>query len=149
MRVIWNTALRRGFPLPVPLAAAALAALLTGCGGEDRPLRLSDLTSAELRYVTRFVTLERARAVALADRPLGDALLDSLSAAWGDSSLAEAKAALPHDPRRLGRLDELLARLLAAEQDSLLVAPVPRRLRAPLTEPPPEPKSPDVAGGSP
>ena len=36
----------------------------------------------------RMVTLERAKAVALADREQGEALLDSLAAAWGDSFVA-------------------------------------------------------------
>jgi hypothetical protein len=112
--------------------------MIAGCRGDDRPLRLTDLTPEEELYVTRFVTLERARAVALADRAAGDALLDSLAAAWGDSSLAETLAALPEDARRQAKLHTLLAAILEAEQDSLLAAPDERRLGASLVDPPHE-----------
>lgn len=130
-----------------PVRVMLLALLLTtaaGCRGQSRPLRLQDLTPAESRYVTRFVVLERAKAVALADRRLGDALLDSLAAAWGDSALSETLAGLPADPVRAGRLQQLLGRVLAAEADSLLEAPRADRLGSPLGEAP-APAPPDTA----
>ncbi|MBK6900310.1 MAG: hypothetical protein IPH09_14025 [bacterium] len=136
MSVIWNTSRRRGFP-PAGRAVAALWLLaVAGCGPEGgRPLQLSDLTPPERLYVTRFVTLERARAVALVEPGRGGALLDSLAIAWGDSSLAAARSALPADPRRQALLHGLLGRILRAEQDSLLDAPRPDRLDAPLPDP--------------
>jgi len=137
MSVIWNTARRRGFPPAVRAAAALWLLAGAGCSPEGgRPLRLSDLTSTERLYVTRFVTLERARAVALVDPGRGGALLDSLAVGWGDSSLAAVRAALPEDPRRQALLHGLLGRILRAEQDSLLDAPRPDRLGAPLPDPP-------------
>ncbi len=111
---------------------------ISGCRDDvSRPLRLDDLTPAEHRFVTRFVVLERARAVALVDRETGDALLDSLAAAWGDSALAEAQAAQPDDAKRQAALQTLLAVILDAEEDSLVLAPDARRLGAPLTDTPP------------
>ena len=137
MTVIWNTRRRPRFPPAAGTAAALLLLAVAGCGPEGgRPLRLSDLKPAEREYVTRFVVLERARAVALVDRGTGEALLDSLAAAWGDSSLAGARAALPADPRRQALLHGLLGRILRAEQDSLLDAPRPGRLDSPLPDPP-------------
>lgn len=137
MSVIWNTACRRGFPPAARTAAALWLLAVAGCAPEGgRPLRLSDLTPPERLYVTRFVTLERARAVALVDPGRGEALLDSLAVSWGDSSLAAARAALPADPRRQALLHGLLGRILRAEQDSLLDAPRPGRLGAPLPDPP-------------
>jgi hypothetical protein len=137
MTVTWNTACRRRFPALGGAAAVLWLLAGAGCGPQGgRPLRLSDLTPAEREYVTRFVTLERARAVALVDRSRGEALLDSLAVSWGDSSLALAQAALPADPRRQALLHGLLGRILRAEQDSLLDAPRPGRLGAPLPDPP-------------
>ncbi len=121
--------------------------LLGGCRDGKRPLRLADLTPAEEQYITRFVTLERARAVVLVDREAGDALLDSLAASWGDSSLVEAQAALTGDANRLEKLHTLLSMILDAEEDSLLAAPVARRLHAPVLDPPPQAPPPDVSTG--
>jgi hypothetical protein len=114
----------------------ALAAGGAGCesAGELRP---DDLEPGELRYVTRVVVLERAKAVALADRAAGDALLDSLAAAWGDSSLAETEAGVPDDPGRAAAVGRLLQRILEAELDSLVLAPRPDRLAQPLPDPEP------------
>jgi len=117
------------------LVLPALLATLSSCREEPRPLTLADLAPAEREYVTRFVQLERARAVALSDRAGGEVLLDSLAAAWGDSALARAEGALPSDTARLAALHDLLARILQAEEDSLLLAPVPSRLTAPLPPP--------------
>jgi hypothetical protein len=114
-----------------PLLALALA-LLPSCG-RDR-LDVPDLTAAEREFVTRFVVLERAHAVALADPAVGTALLDSLSRAWGDSANAIARRQVPAEPERAAAVYELLGRILAAEGDSLVRAPVARRLRAPLPQ---------------
>jgi hypothetical protein len=113
------------------------AALLTGCQNEAKTLQLADLTPAEHRYVERFVVLERARAVAMVDAPSGLALLDSLAVAWGPGSMTETGKDLPQRPQRISALHDLLARILEAESDSLLQAPLPRRLGAALPDPPP------------
>ncbi|MBC8424501.1 hypothetical protein H8E07_10290 [bacterium] len=120
------------------LGLLALLAL-AGCRDGNDALRLADLEPAEERYITRFVILERARAVALVDRAAGDALLDSLAASWGDSALVETLAALPDTPRRQAQIHALLEAILTAEEDSLLAAPAARRLHAPLSDPPPAP----------
>ncbi|RKZ18164.1 hypothetical protein DRQ50_04255 [bacterium] len=128
---------------PVVLAATVLHAALfialavaPGCSNEPAsPLEVTDLSDAELLFVQRIIVLERARAVALQDRETGDALLDSLAAAWGDSSLADTAAAMPGEPERAARIGRLLVNLLAAEQDSLIHAPRPDRLGAPLPTP--------------
>ncbi len=118
------------------LAAACAVAALVACEQRREALRLADLSSTERLYVERFVTLERARAVALADPDRGDAILDSLSRAWGDSALEWTLNTLPRQPRRVAAVFNLLGRVLAAEADSLVQSPLPRRLRAPLPEPP-------------
>ncbi|MBC8423209.1 hypothetical protein H8E07_03720 [bacterium] len=111
--------------------------LSSGCRSDNaRPLRLDDLTPAEHRFVTRFIVLERARAVALMDRETGEALFDSLAAAWGDSALAQARADQPEDTKRQAALQTLIASILDAEEDSLVLAPEARRLGAPLLDPP-------------
>jgi len=115
----------------------AAAAGLAGCGDADRPLTVADLTPGEALYVQRVVVLERAKAVALVDRAAGDALLDSLAAAWGDTALDATAAGIPREPERAALVADLLGRLLVAEQDSLTLAPRPDRLGAPL--PPPAP----------
>lgn len=116
----------------------ALAAVAAGAGCESPgELRLDDLDSGERLYVTRVVVLERAKAVALADRSAGDALLDSLAAAWGDSSLVETEAGAPDDPARAAAVGRLLQRVLESELDSLVLAPRADRLSAPLPDPQP------------
>ncbi|MFO7653288.1 MAG: hypothetical protein R6X25_05630 [Candidatus Krumholzibacteriia bacterium] len=114
--------------------ATALTAL-AGCEPGEPTLDLQDLTPAERRFVTRFVVLERARAVAMADPDRGEALLDSLAAAWGDTAAAVARQSVPADPHRAGALYDLLRRVLEAEQDSLVFSPDPDRLDAPLPRP--------------
>jgi len=124
----------------VPCLAAACAVLIcagTGCSQRAETLQLANLSYAERLYIERFVTLERARAVALADPDLGDALLDSLGRAWGDSALEWTLHTLPREPRRVAGVFGLLGRILAAESDSLVQAPLPRRLRSPLPDPRP------------
>lgn len=112
------------------IAMSSSSLFLTSCG--DRPLDLDDLTAPELEFVTRFVVLERARAVALAAPTVGTALLDSLAAAWGDSANVRARDQVPADPTRAAAVYDLLTRILTAEADSLVQAPVARRLTAPL-----------------
>jgi hypothetical protein len=114
-----------------------LACGLGGCGKETKSLQLRDLTSGERRYIERFITLERARAVALVDSKLGSTLLDSLATAWGDSSLAETRRGLSNNPQRAAAVHDLLLRILDAERDSLVQVPSSRRLTAPLPDPPP------------
>lgn len=120
-----------------------LTALLPACEKEEPELGLADLTGAESLYVSRIVVLERAKAIALVDRKLGNAVLDSLHAAWGDSALPEALAGAPTAPRRSARVHALLVRILEAERDSLLEAPRVDRLGAPLPDPPPAPVDPE------
>jgi len=117
------------------ILVAAILLAVTGCGRGDSPLRLQDLSATELSYVERFVVLERARAVAMDDRAVGESLLDSLAIAWGDSSLQEARSALEIEPGRLAEVHLLLGRILDAERDSLLSSPTPERLAAPLPDP--------------
>ena len=144
MSVSMKTPLRRTLTLTAWLVPALL---LVGCRDAQHPLRLADLTPAEEMYITRFVTLERARAVALVDREAGDALLDSLAASWGDSSLVETRAALPVDASRLEKIHTLLATILDAEEDSLLAAPESRRLHVPVPDPPPAALPADASAG--
>lgn len=133
MRPITKT---RTGALPNACVWLVLLLIAAGCRDEVRPLRLDDLDAAERLYVERFVVLERARVLALVDAETGAAALDSLAAAWGDSALAEARAALPDDSVRLAALHTLLAEILGAEEDSLTLAPVLRRLSAPVLDPP-------------
>jgi hypothetical protein len=114
-----------------------LAASVAGCQTRPDSLQWQDLTPAERQYVTRFVVLERARAVAMVDADRGPALLDSLAVAWGDSSLVETHRDLSRQPRRVAAVNDLLVRILDVERDSLVLAPEPRRLNAPLPDPPP------------
>jgi hypothetical protein len=116
----------------VLLASAFGLTLLASCG--EAPLDLDDLTPAEREFVTRFVVLERARAVALAEPVIGTALLDSLAAAWGDSANAVARHQVPSRADRAAAVYDLLGRILAAESDSLIHAPLARRLTAPLPQ---------------
>lgn len=141
--------LRCSYRLPRVLAMIlASGMLLSACG--DRRLELDDLTAPEREFVTRFVILERARAVALAQPTIGAALLDSLAAAWGDSANVSARNQVPSEPARAAAVYELLTQILAAEADSLVQAPVARRLAAPLpqgTKPVPGPTLPPVDEG--
>jgi len=115
---------------PALLASFTCLTLLASCG--EAGLDLDDLTPAERDFVTRFVVLERARAVALAEPAVGAALLDSLAVAWGDSANVIARGQVPARADRAVAVYDLLGRLLAAESDSLVHAPVARRLAAPL-----------------
>lgn len=130
--------------LPAVLACVLACVLAGGCES-DGEVGLRDLDDGERRYVERVVVLERAKAVALVDRARGEALLDSLDAAWGDSSLAETLAGVPDEPGRAAAVGRLLQRILAAELDSLVHAPRPDRLAAPL--PNPQPAREETSGG--
>ena len=127
------------------LAAGLLSS--PGCEKEDHPLTLDDLTGGEYVYVERMVILERAKTIALIDRAAGDAVLDSLAAAWGDSSLDRTLAGAPQLPLRSEAVAALLRRVMAAEQDSLRVSSAFDRLPAPLPVPPaPEPEAEKTEG---
>ena len=115
-----------------PVLTALL--ILVGCSEQDQTLQLQDLDPGEKLYVTRMVTLERAKAVALVDSTCGNSLLDSLALAWGDSSLTQARTAATKDPTRSQLVNQLLLDILSAEQDSLTLAPWPDRLDTPLPE---------------
>ncbi|MHB8079183.1 MAG: hypothetical protein ACYDIE_08010 [Candidatus Krumholzibacteriia bacterium] len=131
------TSLKHRVPVLVPFLVAVGLAAAPGCARRADTLQLADLTPTERLYVEHFVTLERARAVALADPDLGDALLDSLGRAWSDTALEWTLHTLPKEPRRVAGMYGLLSRILNAENDSLVKAPVARRLRAPLPDPKP------------
>ena len=135
------------FPVVIPFILFSCLLVGTGCEREKPDLQLRDLTETETRYLTRIVVLERAKAVALADGEAGTALLDSLAAAWGGDGLAETLAGAPAAPRRSAQVHRLLVRILKAEQDSLMEAPRPDRLSAPLPDPAPDPDDPAPAGG--
>lgn len=122
--------------LLLPLAAACLLPA-AGCEKEEPPLTLDDLTGGEYVYVERMVILERAKSIALIDRPAGDAILDSLATAWGDSSLALTLGGAPSEPLRSEAVAALLRKVLAAEQDSLRASSAFERLTSPLPNPPP------------
>jgi len=125
----------------VALLAVALGALLAaGCADRPDSLRLADLTEGERLYLERLVVLERARTAALLDRPRGEALLDSLAAAWGDSVVHRTVAGAPSNPARARLFGLLIGRVVRAEQDSLLAGDPFARLRAPLPDPPPAAK---------
>jgi hypothetical protein len=81
--------------------------------------------------------VERAKAVALVYRENGEALLDSLAAAWGDSAGSETVRGLSGDPSRSVVFNDLLLRVVSAEQDSLLQVPGRNRLQSPLPSPAP------------
>jgi hypothetical protein len=128
--------LSRRFPLVLLAAAVVLAG---GCEKEEEPLTLAGLTGGESLYVERMVLLERAKTVALVDRVAGDALLDSLAAAWGDSSLQETMTGVPSEPLRAANVAQLLRRIIAVEQESLKTTSGLDRLSLPLSDPPPLP----------
>jgi hypothetical protein len=125
-------------PLILTFLLAALGPL-AGCDQQESPLTVADLSEEEYLYIERIVVLERAKTAALLDRDVGDALLDSLAAAWGDSSLQETLQGAPRDPIRSAAVTALLRRILVAEQDSLKSATGSERLHLPLPEPAPEP----------
>lgn len=128
--------LRISVPLLILMLPALL--LLSACEKKEHPpLQVEDLTPGELLYIYRLVTLERAKAVALLDRPTGDSILDSLAIAWGDSARKDTAAGLSGDPIRARQVGNLLKRILEAERDSLIQAARPDRLYAPLPNPPP------------
>ncbi len=110
---IRRTLPRRRGALPSCCAILLAVGLLTACQGEDRSLGLEDLAPAERTFVERYIVLERARAVTLAEPALGAALLDSLAAAWGDSADDDARATLSSDAERARRLYDLVERLRA------------------------------------
>lgn len=120
--------------LNLSLLCVALA-LVAGCQDKPDQIDLADLDAGERQVVERYIILERARAVALADPATGSAILDSLAAAWGDSAAVEAQRMLPTQPLRASLIHDLLRRMLEAEQDSLVHAPDPRRLTAPMPTP--------------
>lgn len=111
-----------------------------GCDKNDAPLALSDLSGDEFIFVERMVILERAKTAALLDRETGDAILDSLFVAWGDSSFPLTLVGAPRDPVRSEEVGTLLRRVLGAEQESLLTSTGLDRLNQPLPEPKPEPE---------
>jgi hypothetical protein len=127
--------LRRLAVRPWPAVVAVLIVALTGCLRGDPDVDLASLTPGERLYIERSVNLERARAVALVDRARGDALLDSLAAAWGDSARRDVLAGLPGDPVRATAVHRLLLDVIAAEQETLLAAPGVERLGLPLPVP--------------
>ncbi len=135
------------FPVLMFLMLVACLLTATGCGQEKTHLMLEDLTPAENLYLTRIVILERAKAVTMVDRQTGTTLLDSLAIAWGDSSLKETVAGAPTTPDRSGLVHGLLARILKAEKDSLMHAPRPDRLTAPLPNPVPVEESVPLSKG--
>ena len=109
--------------------------LLGACEQSEKTLQLPDLTQEEHTYIERLVVLERAKAIALNDREKGSAVLDSLSQAWGDSVESETAAIAPAEPIRSRAVHDLLKRIIAAEHDSLLLAPTIERLSVPLPDP--------------
>jgi hypothetical protein len=131
---------RRLFSL---LLLSVLIPVLTpsaGCDKSDAPLALSDLSGEEFIFVERMIILERAKTAALLDRETGDAILDSLFVAWGDSSFPLTQVGAPRDPVRSEAVNTLLRRVLGAEQESLLTSTGLDRLNQPLPEPKPEPE---------
>jgi len=111
-----------------------------GCDKSDAPLALSDLSGEEFIFVERMIILERAKTAALLDRETGDAILDSLFVAWGDSSFPLTQVGAPRYPVRSEEVNTLLRRVLGAEQESLLTSTGLDRLNQPLPEPKPEPE---------
>ncbi len=114
------------------------------CRDEPSEITLEDLEPHERTYVERFILLERARAVTFTDLERGEAILDSLAAAWNDTLDAGLDQVLGTRPQRLAAVHGLLERLLAAEEDSLLYMSGTDRLDAPLPDlesvpAPPEP----------
>lgn len=122
----------RHLPAAFALASCVAAA---ACTHRESQLTPRDLTRDEVLYVTRVLVLERARAAVLTDPGRGAALADSLRTAWGDSALPRTVELAPADPERAAGVHQLLLRLLAAEQDSLLRLGGRRPLDAPWPAP--------------
>ena len=108
-----------------------------GCEKDNPPLTLADLSGDEYVFVERMIILERAKTAALLDRETGDALLDSLATAWGDSSLTLTLVGAPRDPVRSEAVAALLHRVIEAEQESLLTSTGLDRMSRPLPDPVP------------
>ena len=119
------------------LLLTILLFLLSGCNTGPDSLSLDDLSVAEREYIEKYVILERARAVAMVDGVVGTALLDSLAVAWGESSGVAIGNALPIEPIRAAAVQNLLHKILVAENDSLVFAPFAHRVTEPLPEPGP------------
>jgi hypothetical protein len=117
------------------LMPAIVTLAVVGCDHGSGEFTVSDLTADEARFVERYVVLERARMLLLADASAGEAVLDSLAAAWGDSAAVDALSWLPAHPARAAKVHDLLRRILEAENDSLTFAPHADRLDAPLPAP--------------
>ena len=121
----------------IPKSALVLCCgllLVASCCQQELTLHVSDLTADERFYFEHVVAVERAKSCALIHPDSGAALLDSLAVAWGDSIQSEILAGLSGDPRRSVALGELLLRVVAAEQDSLLWDPGFNRLHLPLPD---------------
>lgn len=109
--------------------------LLGGCSQQEKTLELADLTAGERLYFERVVAVERAKSVALVYRATGEALLDSLAAAWGDSAQTDILKGLSGNPTHSMAVAELLGRVVDAEHDSLMRDPALNRLHLPLPDP--------------
>lgn len=117
------------------LLLAGASGAWTGCERETGPVGLADLTAGETVYFHRVLEIERAKTLALVDRDRGEAVLDSLAAAWGDSARAEVAAGLTGNPFRAEAVHRLLMRVLEAEHDSLRLHPAGGRLGRPAPDP--------------
>lgn len=144
-----QTSHRISRPARTGLLGAVLCSLLWSVGGcreTTRPLTLSRLSPTERLYVERVVAAERAKAVALVSRDVGEALLDSLAAAWGDSAVSETVRGLSGSPSRAIAFNDFLLQVVRAEQDSLLQLPGRNRLQLPLPPPATAPATPPTGG---
>ncbi len=117
------------------LTILLLAMLISACNPAEEELQLADLSADEHTYVSRLIILERAKAIALNDRELGNTVLDSLAQAWGDSAQYRTADLAPVQPRRSQAVHDLLKRIVQSEKDSLILSPTLQRLRAPLLDP--------------
>lgn len=133
-----NTSLKTTRPITtrpkITLGLLATLMLLCSCSPKEQTLEVPDLTAGERLYFDRVVAVERAKSVALVDRPSGLALLDSLDTAWGDSAQVDVLKGLPQDPNRAIAVAKLLSLVIAAEHDSLMWAPNLNRLQLPLPD---------------
>ena len=115
------------------LTTLLLTLFAGACSQEEQDLQLDDLSPSEYTYIERIIVLERAKAVALNDRDLGNVILDSLMIAWGDSAESETASLAPKDPKRSKAVHQLMVRIAEAENDSLKQTPLLRRLTAPMS----------------